>query len=433
MASSAGESMRSELAVAAAISLVIHLIVGVGVFGRMSASHDSRPSGGDPPLAPDVIPPEEPAEQKRPRLRLGIEQSSHASVTWLGFDTPEEHQVTQESKVEQAALARTDVSGMEAGAPEAMGQEPVASALPTATPAPASPESPPLAVAPPAQSPAVETVPERASQTADAQTNQGIEAILPPTPVTSLPSPAVVTVPATSPLTEGPARDEELTLTDKIGPKPPQESEEAEKPIDTPATPDARPEPASGEHSTGAPPEPAEVPGATASPPSEPKPTSPTVQSTEPTPGPKPGASVGNADAPGEGDAVRVGIRSDKEAPASALKRALKYRPGRPVAVQGLELATVEPRWPVSVRLTSNPRNPVLVIHFDRKGVVTRADFLKDEKKGLVYNTGEPAVDEPLRTAIFQWRAKGEELLRIPADNPDATVSIVMEIVLNGR
>lgn len=153
----------------------------------------------------------------------------------------------------------------------------------------------------------------------------------------------------------------------------------------------------------------------------------------EPTPGPKPGASVGNADAPGEGDAVRVGIRSDKESPASALKRALKYRPGRPVAVKGLELTTVEPRWPVSVRLTSNPRNPVLVIHFDRKGVVTRADFLKDEKKGMVYNTGEPAVDEPLRTAIFQWRAKGEELLQIPADNPDATVSIVMEIVLSGR
>ena len=74
-----------------------------------------------------------------------------------------------------------------------------------------------------------------------------------------------------------------------------------------------------------------------------------------------------------------------------------------------------------------------MVIHFDRRGIVTRVDFVKDEKRGIVYSTGEPAVDEPLRTALFQWRAKGEELTRIPADDPNATISIVMEIMLNGR
>lgn len=39
-------------------------------------------------------------------------------------------------------------------------------------------------------------------------------------------------------------------------------------------------------------------------------------------------------------------------------------------------------------------------------------------------------MDEPLLTAIYQWRAKGRELEALPADDPEATVSFVMEIYL---
>jgi hypothetical protein len=152
----------------------------------------------------------------------------------------------------------------------------------------------------------------------------------------------------------------------------------------------------------------------------------------EPAPGPAPGPTTGSGTAPGvgEGEALRRGVRSDKESPAAALKRAVKYRPGRPLAVQGLEVRTVEPRFPVAVRLTSSPRNPVVTIHFNRRGVVTRAEFLKDDEKKIVYSTGTPAMDEPLLTAIYQWRAKGRELESLPTDDPDATVSFVMEIFL---
>lgn len=433
MTAATSDGVRSDLAIAAAISVILHLVVGVAVFGQMEIGREDRLKQRQAASDAETQPPDNAEEPKRPRLRLGIEHSSHASVTWLGFETPEDHQVTEESKVEQAALARQDVSGMRAGAPDASGQEPVLVAIPTAAPSESKPESTPVAFAPAPHAPALEPRPESANEADEAKIAKGEPTPEPPTAPTSLPSPAVVTVPANGPETEGPARDEELTLTDKIGPKPPEVSEKVKEVVDSPAKPDPLPKPSAGDIATGAPPELAAVQQPLAAPQPEPSATAPATRPVDPTAGPEPGASAGNASAPGEGDAVRVGIRSDKESPASALKRALKYRPGRPVAVQGLELATVEPRWPVSVRLTSNPRNPVLVIHFDRKGVVTRADFLKDEKKGTVYNTGEPAVDEPLRTAIFQWRAKGEELLRIPADNPDATVSIVMEIVLNGR
>lgn len=192
------------------------------------------------------------------------------------------------------------------------------------------------------------------------------------------------------------------------------------RPIDSPAPSDAE----------------ADVPDKMAQPdPSSPTPAPATIAVTpmpEPAPGPAPGPTTGSGAAPGvgEGEALRRGVRSDKESPAASLKRAIKYRPGRPLAVQGLEVRTVEPRFPVAVRLTSSPRNAVVVVHFDRRGVVTRAEFLRDEEKKVVYNTGTSAMDEPLLTAIYQWRAKGRELERLPADDPEATVSFVMEIFL---
>lgn len=194
-----------------------------------------------------------------------------------------------------------------------------------------------------------------------------------------------------------------------------------------PAEPDASPEARRGDAS--------ESPAQPTPDPSIPTPAPSSVILTpipEPAPGPAPGPSTGSGTAPGvgEGEALRRGLRSDKESPAAALKRAVKYRPGRPLAVQGLEVRTVEPRFPVAVRLTSSPRNPVVTIHFDRRGVVTRAEFLKDEEKKIIYSTGTPAMDEPLLTAIYQWRAKGRELEQLPADDPNATVSFVMEIFL---
>ncbi len=427
---------RSGLAVAIAISVLLHLVAGVVVFGRLDAAATGRPvEAHDEEFTDSQDQPERPPQ---PRLRLGIERSSHASVTWLGFEVSEEHQVTEVSKVEQAALAVQDVSGMRSGVPEASGQEVSSAPNEKRAAPPLEPEAMPTIVA--AMPPMIEPL--------EAVGNPGPDDSAPPAEPTSLPTPPVVLVPSTGIERDGPARDEELVLSSTIGTKSPESTDAPHEPVEVPAEPAPDVTPASGDESgsalrvespdgprpTAADPaadRPVEKPEAP-SPSEEPTPVD-RAEPTSPAPGEQPGESVGNSHALGEGDALRIGLRSDKESPASALKRAMKYRPGKPPAVQGLELKTVEPRWPVSVRLTSSPRNPVVVIHFDRRGVVTRADFLKDEKKQIVYSTGESAVDEPLRTAIFQWRAKGEELLRIPADNPDATVSIVMEILLNSR
>ncbi len=427
---------RAGLTVAIAISVLLHLVAGVVVFGRLDAEATGRPVEAHDEEFTDPQDQLEPPPQ--PRLRLGIERSSHASVTWLGFEVPEEHQVTEMSIVEQAALAVQDVSGMRSGVPEASGQE--VSSVPHVTHAPPPPE--------PEAMPTIVTARPPADQPIEAVGNAGPDVPAPPEKPTSPPTPPVVLVPTTGIEREGPARDAELVLSNRIGAKPPETTDAPDEPAAVPAEPDPvvtsasgdvsdsairvespdGPRPAATEPVADRPVEKPETPA-----PSEEPPPVDRAQPTSPAPGEQPGESVGNSHALGEGDALRIGLRSDKESPASALKRAMKYRPSKPPAVQGLELKTVEPRWPVSVRLTSSPRNPVVVIHFDRRGVVTRADFLKDEKKQVVYSTGEPAVDEPLRTAIFQWRAKGEELLRIPADNPDATVSIVMEILLNSR
>lgn len=419
---------RAGLVVAVAMSVALHLVAGVAVFGRLEwRSPDSDEAMGDRNGE------EEPADSAQaqeppppPRLRLGIERSSHASVTWLGFEEPEEHQVTEVSKVEQAALAVQDVSGTRSGTPEARGLEATV-AHQEAAPA-TSPEV--------EESVAVPTTASTPASLVDVAGNPGPDAETPSAQPSSPAAQPVVTVPESDAEREGPAHDETLVLSNQIGPKPPEVPEkppEQELPsLDRPSE-EKEPSGENAEHDQTAESSASENPEAT------PPTTSPQVPSADPSmqvesaPGEQPGASAGNAQTPGDGNALRIGLRSDKESPASALKRAIKYRPGKPPAVQGLELKTVEPRWPVSVRLTSSPRNPVVVIHFDRSGIVTRVDFLKDEKKQIVYSTGEPAVDEPLRTAIFQWRAKGEELLRIPADNPEATVSIVMEILLNAR
>ncbi|MBX3317114.1 MAG: hypothetical protein KF902_09665 [Phycisphaeraceae bacterium] len=420
-----------NLPIAAAISLVIHLMAGFAVFGNWVSAAERAEATRDTSGSQD----EERDEKKPnpPRLRLGIERSSHASVTWLGFDTPEEHQVTFQSEVEQAALAKQDSRGMQSGVPDAPGlDQPIASVTPVESRPDPSEAGAVQETAPDTANgaPPAEVAPEAPTTAAD-------RALTPGEPAPAMPQAAPVE--ATKESAEAQVRNSTQDGAEETKQNPARESE-AGKPAKSEAE-DPEPDkvPVAQESTADAPkaeavetpqqPEQKQDPSR-AAPEQVSQESPPTVV---PRPGTRPEDSQGDADRQGEGQAIRVGLRSDKESPASALKRAVKYRPGRPVAVQGLELTTVEPRWPVSVRLTTSPRNPLMVIHFDRRGIVTRVDFVKDEKRGIVYSTGEPAVDEPLRTALFQWRAKGEELTRIPADDPNATISIVMEIMLNGR
>ena len=93
---------------------------------------------------------------------------------------------------------------------------------------------------------------------------------------------------------------------------------------------------------------------------------------------------------------------------------------------KGIELTTVEPRFPASVRFRELPRNPVLIIRFDGHGRVSLVSFLTEGKR--VYDTGVKGVDEPLINAVYQWRAKGKEIDALDPKDPESYIEIPMRI-----
>jgi hypothetical protein len=161
--------------------------------------------------------------------------------------------------------------------------------------------------------------------------------------------------------------------------------------------------------------------------PSQPLPPRP---ETPPSLGPRPAPTTGLSESDADGRKVRQRLKSEKESPAAALKRAVRFRPGQPAAVEGLDVKTVEPSFPTTLRFTSNPRNPVVVVNFNRRGRVVSATFLTDDKTKRTYDTGDSLIDNYLMTSLYLWTAKGKELEALPADNPEMVVSIVVEVTL---
>lgn len=114
---------------------------------------------------------------------------------------------------------------------------------------------------------------------------------------------------------------------------------------------------------------------------------------------------------------------SQKESDPTALQEPVQWTPGRPPAVEGLDITTVVPKWTVATRLSALPRNPVVRIDFAKDGSVRKAEFLRGR------STGEADVDGPLLDAIYRWRANGKALDDLP-ETSDAAVSFNMEILL---
>ena len=55
--------------------------------------------------------------------------------------------------------------------------------------------------------------------------------------------------------------------------------------------------------------------------------------------------------------------------------------------------------------------------------------FIRDEEKKKVYDTGSRAVDEPLLSAVYKWRASGEPLKKLDPDDPKSFIEISMKIL----
>ena len=103
------------------------------------------------------------------------------------------------------------------------------------------------------------------------------------------------------------------------------------------------------------------------------------------------------------------GNQADREALATAIEKAVDYRPGRPLVNQGVEVKTVRPRFAKFTRLSARPENLVVRLRFTGAGIVESHEILR--------STGEPDVDRSTLDALYQWTAKGPaiEALKAPA------------------
>lgn len=126
------------------------------------------------------------------------------------------------------------------------------------------------------------------------------------------------------------------------------------------------------------------------------------------------------------GDERTPGNRSDAESIATSREISMTYKPGMPLAGQGLRINTVQPRFSVTARITRPGRDPVVMIKFNRAGEVVDAKFAD----GI--GTGAPDIDEPILDAVYRWTATGKLLGEIPAGKADAGVVVRIAFLLRG-
>ena len=89
-------------------------------------------------------------------------------------------------------------------------------------------------------------------------------------------------------------------------------------------------------------------------------------------------------------------------------------RPGAVRVGPGLEVLTVRPRFSVTARLLSVPRNPKVVVTFDPDGRVRTAE--------LRTSTGFKNIDGPLLSSLYAWTATGSQL----AEQDEVQVAITI-------
>jgi hypothetical protein len=144
-------------------------------------------------------------------------------------------------------------------------------------------------------------------------------------------------------------------------------------------------------------------------------PATPPAAAKPPTPGSEPGSGGSPTATPGEA--------SNRESDAtSTVRRAGNFRNGRIDVGEGLEIRTARPNLTLLARASTAPRPPLAEVYFDRTGTVV------DVK--LIESSGYPTeVDEPVRTALYRWRARGNVLDELP-ETADARVVLNIRVFL---
>ena len=349
------------------LSLLVHLFTAGGFASYAKALEGSGIEAPENISIPDMPVPPVPEDDP---IRLGREDAKSASITWLGvLENPIEAEAP-ESEVEQAELAINS------------GVQDITQPTPTQT------------------APPVETIPEP-----EFVPEQIPEPVIEPEPVQ----------------VQDPIEQPEQTTP--IEPVEPEADPEPVVQVTDSTTVDPEPQP-----------EPIEEPDAVE--PTQEPPVEESVEAQDPQPEPTQTSPSPTQPVPpttaSETEQGKPGEEDDRESVASKIKRAETHDVSalnRPLSSAGLEIKPVEPRYPATVRFTQLPRNPILIIRFNAQGRVVFVDFIRDEEKKKVYDTGSRAVDEPLLSAVYKWRASGEPLKKLDPDDPKSFIEISMKIL----
>jgi hypothetical protein len=125
------------------------------------------------------------------------------------------------------------------------------------------------------------------------------------------------------------------------------------------------------------------------------------------------------------------GLQDERESDAAS-RKPIEFRQsqwGKPLAREGIQITTVRPRWSITTRVTSAPRNPTVEVVFGPDGKVRRAGF-KRHTDGFLLSTGDSRVDQPLIDALYRWKAKGARIDDLGPGSGESSVTITLRIVL---
>lgn len=385
------------LATGLVISLLAHGVVAWWLVDAANAN-PSQDIGEDPSMPMPPPPPPDP---------LGKIDANQASIAWLGVQSNPTEGRAPESEVDQAALS--PLPGLESVAnpppmPQKVDESPEISepAQPEMQQEP-QPESQQAPESEPITEPApvlpAEPTPQKPVEETSPPAQEPIE--LPPIgpSLVSKPNPAEPDRAEPVP-TEPKPSEPDQTQPGQAEPQP--DSETETKPVNEPVV-----EPTTEPMGPPAPP----IDRPVSPQPVQPEPPQPTQQPT----------------APGEPAEL-----SDRQADL-ARREALDYDTdtNRPLASEGLEIKTVRPDWPVIVRQSFRPRNPVVLIHFGANGKVKRVDFLRETNGAK--GTGIRAVDGPIIDAVYRWTAKGARIESLDRTDPNAEFVVSIRMILSGN
>jgi hypothetical protein len=114
-------------------------------------------------------------------------------------------------------------------------------------------------------------------------------------------------------------------------------------------------------------------------------------------------------------------VQSDRESDAAAIKTAARAHLGKPLATKGLRIRTVRPRTSHYNAILARYIDPVVRVHFDKRGVVAKVEFIRRSENR--------DVDLYVLNAVYQWTAEGPQLEALPNSDPPATISVDFVIV----